>query len=123
MSVLAEIGKDSGFLDLLFEALERALKVFFVVDDDFGQTRFPLGGPPRGPVERGFSLGRRRGIGQPTEGQKYSTANQHGQGPDARGDCLLFFQSKRPFSSALSSACVRGRALDLTCVRPPDLSA
>lgn len=48
MSVLAQIGKDTGFLDLFFEALERALKVLFVVDDDFRQTRFPLGWPRSG---------------------------------------------------------------------------
>jgi hypothetical protein len=41
--MLAKIGEDAGFLDLLFEALERALKIFFVVDDDFGQTWFPKG--------------------------------------------------------------------------------
>jgi hypothetical protein len=38
VSVLAKIGKYSGFLDLLFEALERALEIFFVVNNDFGQT-------------------------------------------------------------------------------------
>lgn len=39
--MLAKVREDAGFLDLLFEALERALKVFFVVNNDFGQTRFP----------------------------------------------------------------------------------
>jgi len=38
VSVLAKIGKDSGFLDLLFEAFERALEILFVVNNDFGQT-------------------------------------------------------------------------------------
>ena len=41
MAMLAEIGEDPGFLALLLEALERALEVLVVVDDDFRQTDFP----------------------------------------------------------------------------------
>jgi hypothetical protein len=41
VAMLAQIRQDSGLLTLLLETLERALKVFIVVDDDFGQTDSP----------------------------------------------------------------------------------
>ena len=39
--MLAKIGKDARFLAFLFEALERAFKVFVVMDDDFRQYLLP----------------------------------------------------------------------------------
>jgi hypothetical protein len=42
--MLAQIGKDARLLALLLEALERALEVFVIVNDDFGircLTPFP----------------------------------------------------------------------------------
>ena len=41
MTVLAEIGKNARLLALLFEALQRALKIFVVMDDDFRQNLLP----------------------------------------------------------------------------------
>jgi hypothetical protein len=41
MTVFAEIGEDTRFLALLLEALERALKVLVVMDDDFRQILLP----------------------------------------------------------------------------------
>jgi len=41
MTVFAEIGEDARFLALLFEALERALKVLVVMDYDFRQILLP----------------------------------------------------------------------------------
>jgi len=41
MTVLAEIGEDARFFALLFEALERALKVLVVMDYDFRQILLP----------------------------------------------------------------------------------
>lgn len=38
MTMLAQIGQDTGLFALLFEALERPLKVLVLVNDDFGQT-------------------------------------------------------------------------------------
>jgi hypothetical protein len=41
MTVFAEIGEYARFLALLFEALERALKVLVVMDYDFRQILLP----------------------------------------------------------------------------------
>jgi hypothetical protein len=41
MTMLAEIGEDTRFFALLFEALERALKVLVVMDYDFRQILLP----------------------------------------------------------------------------------
>jgi hypothetical protein len=41
MTVLAKVRQDSGLLALLLEALERALEVLIVMDDDFRQTGSP----------------------------------------------------------------------------------
>jgi hypothetical protein len=41
MTMLAEIGEDARFFTLLFEALERALKVLVVMDYDFRQILLP----------------------------------------------------------------------------------
>jgi hypothetical protein len=41
MAMLAEIGEDARFFALLFEALERALKVLVVMDYDFRQILLP----------------------------------------------------------------------------------
>ncbi len=41
MTVLAEIGKNARLLALLFEALQRALKVLVVMDYDFRQNLLP----------------------------------------------------------------------------------
>jgi hypothetical protein len=41
MTMLAEIGEDARFFALLFEALERALKVLVVMDYDFRQILLP----------------------------------------------------------------------------------
>jgi hypothetical protein len=41
MTVLAKVGQDAGLLALLLEALERALEVLIVMDDDFRQTGSP----------------------------------------------------------------------------------
>lgn len=38
MAMLAQIGQNAGLLALLFEALERPLKVLVLVNNDFGQT-------------------------------------------------------------------------------------
>jgi hypothetical protein len=42
--MLAEIGEDARFLTLLFEALERSLKVLVIVDYDFRQNLLPPSG-------------------------------------------------------------------------------
>ena len=41
MTMLAEIGEDARFFALLFEALERALKVLVVMNDHFRQILLP----------------------------------------------------------------------------------
>jgi hypothetical protein len=41
MTMLAKIGEDARFLALLFEALESALEIFVVVNDDFRQNLLP----------------------------------------------------------------------------------
>jgi hypothetical protein len=41
MTVLAEIGEDARLLALLFEALQRTLKVLVVMDYDFRQNLLP----------------------------------------------------------------------------------
>jgi hypothetical protein len=41
VTMLAEIGEDARFFALLFEALERALKVLVVMDDHFRQILLP----------------------------------------------------------------------------------
>jgi hypothetical protein len=64
--VLAEVGKDARFLDLFLEALERAFKVLFVVDNDFGQRYSPRA--PRWAVERIGILGRLWGVVNSREG-------------------------------------------------------
>jgi hypothetical protein len=49
MTVLAKIGKDARFLALLLEALQRALKVFVVMDDYFRQNLLPPLAAPAAP--------------------------------------------------------------------------
>ena len=44
MTMLAQIGQDTGLLALLLEALKGPLKILVLVDDDFGQTRSLPGG-------------------------------------------------------------------------------
>ncbi len=39
MTMLAQVGEDTGLLALLLEALERPLEILVLVDDDFGQTK------------------------------------------------------------------------------------
>ena len=41
MTMLAEIGENARFFALLFEALERALKVLVVMNNDFRQNLLP----------------------------------------------------------------------------------
>ncbi|HVF38806.1 MAG TPA: hypothetical protein VM939_02825 [Gemmatimonadaceae bacterium] len=41
MTMLAKIGKDARLLALLLEALQRALKIFVVMDYDFRQNLLP----------------------------------------------------------------------------------
>ena len=41
MTMLAKIGEDARFLTLLLEALESALKVLVVMDNDFRQNLLP----------------------------------------------------------------------------------
>jgi hypothetical protein len=41
MTMFAKIGKDARFLALLFEALQRALKILVVMDYDFRQILLP----------------------------------------------------------------------------------
>jgi hypothetical protein len=38
MTMLAQVGQDAGLFALLLEALERALEILVLVDDDFRQT-------------------------------------------------------------------------------------
>jgi hypothetical protein len=49
MTVLAKIGKDARLLALLLEALQRALKVFVVMDYDFRQNLLPPLAAPAAP--------------------------------------------------------------------------
>ena len=39
MTMLAQVGQNTGLLALLLEALERTLEILVLVDDDFGQTK------------------------------------------------------------------------------------